>query len=57
MMNEATKDKYFNEMFDMLGNVAFYIEEANKLYDPFPQELMMYRERITDLLKKIENEG
>ena len=56
MMNEATKDKYFNEMFDMLGNVAFYIEEANKLYDPFPQELMMYRERITDLLKKIENE-
>lgn len=56
MMNEATKDKYFNEMFDMLGNVAFYIEEASKLYDPFPQELTTYRERITDLLKKIENE-
>ena len=56
MMDKATKDKYFDEMFDTLGNVAFYIDEANKLYDPFPQELVTYRERINDLLKKIENE-
>ena len=47
---------YFDEMFDMLNNIAFYIDEAKKLYDPFPNELVTYSERIKDLLMQIERE-
>ncbi|MBQ9420067.1 MAG: hypothetical protein IJU31_06820 [Synergistaceae bacterium] len=41
------------EMYELLKNTAFYLEEVNKL-KPLPSELMDYAKRIAELLARID---
>ena len=53
-LREDRLSDYASKMYELMKATAEYIFECEKVYRPFPSELVTYAERIQELLARID---